>query len=234
MGDNNLEQYEELSDDQKEKLKELSDNLQFVNNYLKKLSGSGSEQLYKNYSGKNSGNDSEELNIYKKLIIDNTNYYYGFYKTDNDRINFIFSNILLLKSNITNINAINPTKYKNSTIDISYIFDYDVKDFSYKATQITRTEGVKFKFGFDDILDYLIAFSVGNSNAIKEIIEENGENTSEGGNKKTKKSDKYTVKQLKTMAFVYNVNTTKKSNGKIVNLKSDEILTKLKKSKIIL
>jgi len=55
-----------------------------------------------------------------------------------------------------------------------------------------------------------------------------------GGNKKTKKSDKYTVKQLKTMAFVYNVNTTKKSNGKIVNLKSNELLTKLKKSKIIL
>jgi len=55
-----------------------------------------------------------------------------------------------------------------------------------------------------------------------------------GGNKKTKESDKYTVKQLKTMAFVYNVNTTKKSNGKIVNLKSDELLTKLKKSKILL
>lgn len=55
-----------------------------------------------------------------------------------------------------------------------------------------------------------------------------------GGNKKTKGSDKYTVKQLKTMAFVYNVKTTKKSNGKIVNLKSDELLAKLKKSKIIL
>jgi hypothetical protein len=234
MGDNNLEKNEELSDDQKKKLKELSDNLQFVNNYLKNLSGSGSEQLYKKYSDKNSGNDSEELNIYKKLIIDNNNYYYGFYKTDNDRINFIFSNILLLNSNTKNINAINPTKYKNSTIKILYIFDYDVNDYSYNATQITRTEEVKFKSEFDDILDYLIAFSVENREAIEKIIEENGENTSEGGNKKTKKSDKYTVKQLKTLAFVYNVKSTKKSNGKIVNLKSDELLTKLKKSKIIL
>jgi hypothetical protein len=59
-------------------------------------------------------------------------------------------------------------------------------------------------------------------------------NESGGGNKKTKESDKYTVKQLKTLAFVYNVKSTKKSNGKIVNLKSDELLTKLKKSKIIL
>ena len=59
-------------------------------------------------------------------------------------------------------------------------------------------------------------------------------NELDGGNKKTKESDKYTVKQLKTLAFVYNVKSTKKSNGKIVNLKSDELLTKLKKSKIIL
>lgn len=59
-------------------------------------------------------------------------------------------------------------------------------------------------------------------------------NKIDGGNKKTKGTDKYTVKQLKTMAFVYNVKTTKKSNGKIVNLKSVELLAKLKRSKIIL
>jgi hypothetical protein len=54
-----------------------------------------------------------------------------------------------------------------------------------------------------------------------------------GGNKKTKEADKYTVKQLKTLAFVYNIKTTKKSNGKIVNLKKDGLFAKLKRNKII-
>lgn len=56
--------------------------------------------------------------------------------------------------------------------------------------------------------------------------------TNIGGNKKIK-SD-YTVKQLKTIALIYNVKTTKKLNGKDVNLKKEGLLAKLKRWKIIL
>lgn len=66
----------------------------------------------------------------------------------------------------------------------------------------------------------------------KQQIDRSISSTNIGGNKKSK-SD-YTVKQLKTIALIYNVKTTKNLNGKDVNLKKEGLLAKLKRSKIIL
>ena len=66
----------------------------------------------------------------------------------------------------------------------------------------------------------------------KQQIDRSIGSTNIGGNKKIK-SD-YTVKQLKTIALIYNVKTTKNLNGKDVNLKKEGLLAKLKRSKIIL
>jgi hypothetical protein len=201
----------QLNEDQIVKVKNIEENLNFLNNYF----------------------NLEKINIYDKQIISYNNYWDGFKSLDtedSDRINFIFKNIKLLNLNRKYINTL-INQDKKSIIKIDDFFIYDVQEYVGSDGILNDlTENVEFKKDFNDILDYLIDVSI----EYKKIIEEKGENTSEGGNKKTKKSDKYTVKQLKTMAFVYNVNTTKKSNGKIVNLKSDELLTKLKKSKILL
>ena len=66
----------------------------------------------------------------------------------------------------------------------------------------------------------------------KQQIDRSIGSTNIGGNKKIK-SD-YTVKQLKTIALIYNVKTTKNLNGKDVNLKKEGLLAKLKRRKIIL
>lgn len=47
------------------------------------------------------------------------------------------------------------------------------------------------------------------------------------------KKNQYTVKQLKSIALIHNIKTTKKLNGKIVNLKKDGLIAKLKKNKVI-
>jgi hypothetical protein len=147
---------------------------------------------------------------------------------------------IILNNHISRLNTLGNEKTDKDTLNFS---DYII--------YINNRASLLDNFDFDLFIDKIKEKINNNKEKIKRIEEIKKErereieeiefeilskkmNESEGGNKKTKKSDKYTVKQLKTMAFVYNVNTTKKSNGKIVNLKSDEILTKLKKSKIIL
>ena len=195
----------DLNENQIVKVKNIEDNLNFINNYLK----------------------LKYINIKKKKYISGQDYWAGFKSSntnDSDRVNLIFNIIMLLNSNRRYINSLN-SEEKKLLININNFFSYDT---DYYEGGYELTEEVKFTKDFDYILDELIIISDENRKTIEEI------NTSTGGNKKTKGTDKYTVKQLKTMAFVYNVKTTKKSNGKIVNLKSEELLAKLKRSKIIL
>jgi hypothetical protein len=172
-------------------------------------------------------------------INENNNYY-----SDDEELVQIVKNIyIILNNHISRLNTLGNEKIDKDTLTLSNYIIYSNK----KASLLDN-------FDFDLFIGKIKEKINNNKEKInkikgrleierleKEREEENDfkilskrMNESEGGNKKTKKSDKYTVKQLKTMAFVYNVKSTKKSNGKIVNLKSDELLTKLKKSKIIL
>jgi hypothetical protein len=215
MGDNNLKNLN-LNDDEIDFLFNLNKNFLFFNSNL----------------------NLNIKNIYEKEEI--TDVIFEEFKSlntkDSDRFNLIYKII-------TSLNVINPLTINKERFifkfDDFFVFDkifddnenkYLIKNVRFKTiTEMGIEEEEKeMEMAFGTILFNLDRVS----NMYVEYIKNMP--SSSGGNKKTKKSDKYTVKQLKTMAFVYNVNTTKKSNGKIVNLKSNELLTKLKKSKIIL
>jgi hypothetical protein len=215
MGDNNLKKLN-LNDDEIDFLFNLNKNFLFFNSNL----------------------NLNIKNIYEKEEI--TDVIFEEFKSlntkDSDRFNLIYKII-------TSLNVINPLTINKERFifkfDDFFVFDkifddnenkYLIKNVRFKTiTEMGIEEEEKeMEMAFGTILFNLDRVS----NMYVEYIKSMP--SSSGGNKKTKKSDKYTVKQLKTMAFVYNVNTTKKSNGKIVNLKSNELLTKLKKSKIIL
>ena len=81
-----------------------------------------------------------------------------------------------------------------------------------------------------------------NADDFADLIESNAEaaeakkikadaNASSGGYKNAK--DKYTVKDLKTIASRNNIKTTKKLNGKTVPLNKKGLVAKLKRNKVI-